>query len=341
MKAVKPVKPVMKKMYRTGRFTITTNNKFAIRPEDGTIEEDGTENDPEEQTSSPYLYIKKGLVLVDSSPLAKLKAMGLIIESNTEFTKTNYTAYQFHRELLDTINYDKNGIALSRTKKPRYEDRPDPKIYNENDCLKFGEAMAIAMRSGNMDYVVRHLRTDITKPELCVTTHDRQQLLFGDKENININLYKKVSGIDNEAIPNPGEAYAIVRRKVLDDRAPYHIAFVLYQDNGINITLEAEAGGGEGNPDGAYLPRFAFYDTNPMGYTFHKRWAGQLPGDTADRIDLLYSNGNTIVLGPSTPEHSVGPSTPEHSVGTKRKRGGNKSKRKTTSRKHNKTIKSK
>lgn len=343
MKAFKPFKPVMQKMYRNGNYTTTTNNKFAIRP----LAEEGDE--PDANTYSPDLYIKNDVVLDESSPLVKLMKMGLIVKSSTEFTKKNYTAYQFFRPLLDTINYDEEGT--SHTKKPRFEKRPDPKIYTENDCLKFGEAMAIAMRDGNMDYVINHLRTDVTDPKLCVTISDRKTLDFGEDDDKNINLYKNVlSGIDNQAIPNPGEAYAIVRRKIILKKAPYHIAFVIYQDNGINITLEAEADGGKGNPDGAYYPRFAFYDTNPNGYTFHRRWAGDLPGDL-DKIDLpngkfttryatLYNNGNTMVLE-SKPEPQVGPSIPEPPVGYKRKRGGNKSKRKTTLRKNNKTIKSK
>ena len=355
MKAVKPFKPVMQKMYRNGNFTTTTNNKFAIRP---FIDASGNVIDI--HTYSPDLYIRNDVVLDESSPLVKLMKMGLIVESSTKFTKKNYTAYQFFRPLLDTINYDKEGKELSPAKKPRFEKRPDPKIYTENDCLKLGEALDIAMRSGNMEYVINHLQTDVTAPKLCVKIRDRTTLDFGEHEDKNRNLYKNVlSRIDNQAIPNPGQAYAIVRREFINGKAPYHIAFVLYQDNGINITLEAEAYGGEDNPDGAYYPRFAFYDTNPIGYTFHRRWAGDLPGDL-DKIKLpngkfttryatLYNNGNTMVLeskpepqvGPSKPEPQVGPSIPEPPVGNKRKRGGNKSKRKTTLRKNNKTIKSK
>ena len=333
---MKPVKPVMHKMYRNGNFTTTTNNKFAIRP---LAEEDYK---PDANTYSPDLYIRNDVVLDESSPLVKLMKMGLIVKSSTEFTKKNYTAYQFFRPLLDTINYDEEGTKLSRAKKPRFEERPDPKIYTENDCLKFGEALAMAMRSGNMKYFINHLQTDVSDPKLCVTISDRKTLDFGEHDDKNRNLYKNVlSGIDNQAIPNPGQAYAIVRRKIIRKKAPYHIAFVIYQDNGINITLEAEADGGEDNPDGAYYPRFAFYDTDSNGYTFHRRWAGDLPGDldiivkddgsTTTRYADLYNNGNTMVLE----------SKPEPPVGNKRKRGGNKSKRKTTLRKNNKTIKSK
>lgn len=336
---MKAVKPVMQKMNRNGYFTTTTNNKFAIRP---LAHEKGDE--PDANTYSPDLYIKNGVVLDESSPLVKLMHMGLIVESSTAEPKKNFTAYRFFRPLLDTINYNKKGKKLNRPLQPIDPYHPNSEIKNENDCLKFGEAMAIAIRSGNMEYVIHHLQTDNTDPELCVTISDREKILFGEKDNTNINLYKNISAIDNEAIPKPGEAYAIVRRKIIVGKAPYHIAFVLYQDNGINITLEAEADAGEGNPSGEYYPRFAFYDTNPIGYTFHRRWAGDLPGDQ-DKIEIedgsittryseLYNNGNTMVLESK-------PSIPEPPVGNKRKRGGNKSKRKTTLRKNNKTIKSK
>ena len=101
---MKPVKPVMHKMYRNGNFTTTTNNKFAIRPL-----ADKEDDEPDANTYSPDLYIKNDVVLDESSPLVKLMKMGLIVESSTEFTKKNYTAYQFFRPLLDTINYDKEG----------------------------------------------------------------------------------------------------------------------------------------------------------------------------------------------------------------------------------------
>jgi hypothetical protein len=98
------------------------------------------------------------------------------------------------------------------------------------------------------------------------------------------------------AIPKNGETYAIVRTKVVADKSPYHIAFVLYTHNNVNITLEAEA---DNRND--YQPKFCLYDTNPDGHTFHRRWSGELfKNDTStagsDRYNSLYNNGETIVL---------------------------------------------
>jgi hypothetical protein len=91
-----------------------------------------------------------------------------------------------------------------------------------------------------------------------------------------MSVLSKVNDMNNTAFPEPGEAYAIIRRKLVVGSAPYHIAFVLYSHNGVNITLEANADDGS-----EYYPRFGFYDTKK---TFHKMFVE------------LYDNGTTIVL---------------------------------------------
>jgi hypothetical protein len=309
-------------MNRTGRFTITRSGLFAIRPRDG---DDG--NDAEEQTYSPHLYINTRAVIDESSPLGKLIKMGLIVDSTSgdKHKKSGYKSFKFFRRLVDSINYDENDDPRDDPLKPKKRSKPDPDTKNENDCLKFGEAMGIGMRSGEMNYVINHLQTDSTNPEVCL--RESPVLLFGEGIKKNRELYKKAGPIDNDAVPEPGQSYAIVRRALKKDGdnilADYHIAFVIYQDSGINITLEAEANAGR-----EYLPHFAFYDTKPTGYTFHRRWTGYLPGDTDERKEALYSNGNTIVLQPKS----------EASSGKKRKAGGKKTNKKMTS--HKNTMKS-
>jgi hypothetical protein len=309
-------------MNRKGRFTTTNNGSFAIRPRDG---DDG--NDPEEQTYSPDLYIRGDVVIDESTPLGQLIKMGLIVDSTSvaKHKKSGYKSFKFFRPLVDSINYDENDDPRDEPLTPVKKRKPDTETKNENDCLKFGEAMGIAMRSGEMNYVINHLQTDITDPEVCL--RESPDLLFGEGIQKNRRLYEKAGPIDNDAVPEPGQSYAIVRRTLKKDKdnnilADYHIAFVIYQDSGINITLEAEANAGR-----EYLPHFAFYDTNPDGYTFHRRWTGDLPGDD-ERKDALYSNGNTIVL---QPKESVSP-------GKKRKAGGKKTNKKMTL--HKKTMKS-
>ena len=101
---------------------------------------------------------------------------------------------------------------------------------------------------------------------------------------------------NNLAVPTNGESYAIVRKKIFSGNAPYHIAFVLYTQNNVNITLEAEA-----DNKNDYTPKFGFYDITPNGKTFHRRWSAEMYKDSTDldkqfRYNVLYNNGETIVL---------------------------------------------
>ena len=166
-------------MKRIGRFTIIDNGgNFAIRPR-----LDPGKAYPEKQTYSHDLYIKNGFHLDESSPLKKFIDMGLIVESTNASPKKGYTAYRFFRPLVDSINYDENGDDRpdDMEVKPLNPNEPDPIIKNENDCLKFGEAMGIAIRSGDIDYVIRHLQTDVTHSELCVI--NKPTMLFGDDDD--------------------------------------------------------------------------------------------------------------------------------------------------------------
>ena len=84
-------------MNRKGRFTITNSGLFAIRPRDGDYG-----NDPEEQTYSPDLYIKEGVVIDESSPLGQLMKIGLIVDSTSVASpKSGYTSFRFFRPLVD------------------------------------------------------------------------------------------------------------------------------------------------------------------------------------------------------------------------------------------------
>jgi hypothetical protein len=96
--------------------------------------------------------------------------------------------------------------------------------------------------------------------------------------------------MNDAAIPNQGELYAIVRTKSIRNRSSYHIAYVIYSDDRINITIEAEA-----DNETQYQPKFCLYDKNPLGNTFHKRWTGELY-KRSDRVNYLYKNGVTVVL---------------------------------------------
>jgi len=311
------------------RFTFTFPRKqMAIRPRDG----DKGPDYAEQQTYSPDLYIKDDFVIDETTPLYQMIQSGIIVVSPNESEIPGYKVYRFFRELEDSINYDENGDEIDEPIVPKKRKNQDKIDHVENDCLKFAEALGIAIYYGDMDYLITHLQTDSTDPALCL--HSDPDVLFGEGIRKNRKLFETAGPLDNDAVPQPGQSYAIVRRNIKQKTtivdgvkktktvADYHIAFVIYQLNGINITLEAEADNGR-----YYLPTFGFYDTNPRGYTFHRRWAGQLPDDDPDRTQALYSNGHTYVLNPSIKARIKARVISAVSSLSKKSKGGKKSNR--------------
>jgi hypothetical protein len=141
-----------------------------------------------------------------------------------------------------------------------------------NDCLQFAEAIT----SGIKDYAD-------TK---CILREKGSRFDFGKSYSSEIAMskgksptktYPRFPEILNEnANPEIGESYAIVRGKTIQGEVPYHIAFVIAKDGDTNITLEADAG----NPD-LNMPVFDMYSPRD---TFH------------DRYKELYAPASTMVL---------------------------------------------
>jgi len=259
------------------RYRFIKSGNLAIRPRDAEYKDE----EPEFQTYSPSLFVKNTFTIDPASPLQHVINMGLIIKKDEDvmINRDSFSEYQYFRPLQDKRTY-RAKVPINHIKKPK---------LNENDCLKFAESMELAIFSGNMETVQNHLTSEESDPVLCIKD---TEILFGNSDEENIEIYKEPVLRDNDAIPMPGESYAIVRREIMNS-APYHIAFVLYCDDDVNVTLEAEADAGK-----EYLPNFAFYDINSSGYTFHRRWSGEL--DDEDRKEALYSNGNTFVLSYNT-----------------------------------------
>jgi len=236
------------------RYRFIRSGNLAIRPRD-------PENDdetPEFQTYSPSLFVKNTFTIEPESPLQKVIDMGLIIKKDADkkINGDSFSEYQYFRPLQDKRTY-KGKVPVNHIKKPK---------LNENDCLKFAESMELAIFSGNMETVQKHLQSDESDPVLCVND---TKILFGNSDEENIEIHKEPVLRDNDAIPSPGESYAIVRKEIGKGAAPYHITFVVYRDDDVNVTLEAEADAGK-----EYLPHFAFYDiNNSSDYTFHRRWS--------------------------------------------------------------------
>ncbi len=250
---------------KNGDFIITNDGAFAIQPEEYDEFISFTQRD------SIGLYIRSGLELVDS-PLKRLINSGFIVSDGKQHKITRnidglvenvkYNRYIFFRPLVDKRKY-------LGYRQPVDDDRH----INENDCLKFAESISVASNTLKKTTFNKLVRSNSSP---CVYRAKDVPILFGDSDAKNRRMLSKITTTNHKAFPSAGEAYAIVRRELIVDSAPYHIAFVLYSNNGVNITLEANADDG---PD--YYPRFGFYD---MKKTFHKLF-----------VDM-YNNGTTIVL---------------------------------------------
>ncbi len=244
---------------KSGKFIIMNDGAFAIRPEEY------AEFESFDHRDSIGLYIRDGMEIDDDTPLKRLITRKFIVCDEKTYTinRAKYKRYTFYRPLVDKRVYrDRRPIEDSR-------------FRNENDCLKFAESISVANDTLRKQMFDRLVRSE-TSP--CVYKAKDTSLLFGMSDTKNRNLLSKIHTKNNETFPSPCEAYAIVRREIVAGSAPYHIAYVLYKNNGVNITLEANADAGA-----EYIPRFGFYD---MKHTFHKVMAGS------------YTNGTTIVLQP-------------------------------------------
>jgi hypothetical protein len=276
---------------RTGKYTYTKDRIFAIEPV-----ADNPDNEPEVQTTSNKLYVQATYPIDPASALASLINNGIIVKKGnanlgTKTKPKNYDIYEFYRLLRDERLYDGNGNLVNEF----------DSAVNENDCLKFGECLTFASQSRDKELFEELLRGN-SNPPLLKTQDDKRTKgkTFAETENDkdNIKLVKEVglSKKNNYAIPQNGQSYAIVRKKIVLGSAAYHAAFVVYTHDGVNITLEAEADAGP-----TYQPKFSLYDINPEGNTFHRRWSAELYKKSADpehklRYDALYNNGETIVL---------------------------------------------
>ena len=278
---------------KSGEYRFIKDGTFAIKPIKPPNQV-GYTMVAEFQTTSDYLYVRSDYKINQDSALQNLINTDFIIKTGiTKLTvklggldvQSDYNEYKFYRPLKDERTYDSKGLP-----------KEDYVSINENDCLKFGECLTFMNQTLDKNKFDELLRAETGPPMLQSNTNTPFGATENDKDNIKILKEINKNDKDNFAVPKNGESYAIVRKKLVLDKSQYHIAFVLYTHNNVNITLEAEA---DNRND--YQPKFCFYDTNPEGYTFHRRWSGELfKNDTSttgsDRYNSLYNNGETIVL---------------------------------------------
>lgn len=278
---------------QTIEYLFTDDNMFGIEVINGSL--------LKPDFDSNYLYVNMDAIIDPLSPLGKFIADGFIIkvgeddeitssgENNTmevdedldnpiflDYHPTSRTTaaikegsgfykYRFHRPLLD-LRYDENGKLI-----PDNED-----ALNENDCLNFGECST----AKHMDIEKHNVSAFPYKYQASVLESKETGVPFGVSDELNIQMLQNIppNKKNDNAVPEPGECYATVRTE-LREYVMYHIGFCIYSHNGVNITLEANADNGR-----EYLPAFGFYDRNPSGATFYKRYKH------------IYDNAETIVL---------------------------------------------
>ena len=256
-----------------GNFIFTKNYDIAINPTKVT-------------TDSEYLYIKDGFVINTDSPLFKLIEGGFIMQDGTE----NITIVRSSRTTPETV-YKYNKYKFFRPLKDYREFTTNAKTgeiqtneaINENDCLKFGECLTIASQTNDISFFDKQIEQGEGPPVLKAKNTTSN---FGEGYDENLAILNQIPNNEknDNAIPEHGELYAIVNTDYSSNGSgisPYHIAFVIYNDGDINITLEAAADKDErDNP-----ALFSFFDRKSSAKnTFHKI------------LSKFYIHGETIVL---------------------------------------------
>jgi hypothetical protein len=115
-----------------------------------------------------------------------------------------------------------------------------------NDCLRMAEELTCGIANYNE-------KVSVLKEKITGLAFGYQ---YGQNSKIASRLKHKTyeNRVNDNALPNVGETYAIIRTSTKEGENPYHIAHVLFNDGDTNITLEANAG----NKDLKY-PEFEIY----------------------------------------------------------------------------------
>lgn len=224
--------------------------------------------------NSSKLYINKDYIdnIDKESPLYKLIESGYLIKEDNE-------AFIHNREdifLSDTEGNAKKFVTYKffrLLKDDRKTDSDDDQL-NENDCLNFSEFLTCRNKSidkhdSRISILPFHYDASVLKAK-----HVDKKGEFGVSYKRNVDIVNKIDSslINDNANPDQGNSYAIVKNEIPKvGQTPYHIAFVVYKHNGINITLEASAHDNLDGKQQEYNAYFSFYDSNPKSRnTFHK-----------------------------------------------------------------------
>ena len=247
-----------------GKYYITADCAIAIKSAD-----------------SKSLFIRSDFTPDPSSTLAKLIERELLKKVASEVVLKAVAGGGLNIEVCDGKPFDEYKFFRTLLERGDHVD-------SENDCLNFAEFLGAA---GRDMFEVEGRSLFPYKFAASIYQAKENRKIFGYSDKLNMALLKTIPADkkNNYAVPKPGEAYAIVMTKKDLNLSPYHIAGVIYNHNGVNLTIEAAALE-EGHPDLDFQPEFSLYDTEPNGATFHKKYA------------QVYTVGETIVLEPRSTE---------------------------------------
>jgi hypothetical protein len=139
-----------------------------------------------------------------------------------------------------------NGYTIFRFEN-QFKKKDKKRKIEYNDCLRMAEELTCGIK--NYDKEQSILEEKYTGRIFGVEDEENEKIA---KKLMSIKKYK--TSINDKALPEVGETYAIIRKQTYEEENPYHIAHVLFNDDDTNITLEANAG----NPKLKY-PEFEIY----------------------------------------------------------------------------------
>ncbi len=239
-----------------GNYRLTSDRKFAIYTRNSVNLYINTKLiDGLDQLSPLYMLIESGRLIADESPIFLTNRDDIhLVDKNGD--DEMFIGYTFFRDLKDNRTIHDLNESL-----------------NESDCLNFSEFLTCENKISDsildIQLLPYHYNTSALKFK---HVNGRNQFGVSDKQNVRITNIIDNAVTNDNANPEMGESYAIVKNELPEEnQTPYHIAYVVYKNGSINITFEATANDNLSEIVKTYKPTFSFYSTEPKNrHTFHK-----------------------------------------------------------------------
>lgn len=264
-----------------GNYRLTKDRNFAIYTRNAFNLYMNTKFLAELDKSSPLsMLIESGRLMPEDTPtVLKNRDDIQLIDENGDIEE--FIGYTFFRELKDNRTIDNLNDSL-----------------NESDCLNFSEFLTCENKISDsildIQLLPYHYNTSALKFKHVT---GRNQFGVSDKQNVRLTKRIDEEFINNQANPEMGESYAIVKNELPEEnQTPYHIAYVVYKNGSINITFEATANDNLSETVKTYKPLFSFYSTDPKSrHTFHKYYQRRYTPMPMTTVTLEPRDPKTII----------------------------------------------